>query len=172
MLPKVLAVALLLAVTGCATQFASTRQEIEFGGPGLGGLDAAGVGASVWFNGKPLRVRSIYGDPASIKVLDKPSDKGFGTMIAYRNVDPYRMGPGNSWVQLRKSLFTSDANLILRKAGYRPVKLQLERSIHPAYWFNVLNLIGFIVDFSTGAMWEYGPAQLQPRFIRVNGGPE
>lgn len=39
---------------------------------------------------------------------------------------------------------------------YDPTEKEVEKSITGSYWVNILNYgIGFLIDWGTGAMWEY-----------------
>jgi hypothetical protein len=38
---------------------------------------------------------------------------------------------------------------------YSQQYFQVDRSLRGSYWLNILNVVGFFVDFGTGAMWEY-----------------
>ncbi|MEK7703101.1 MAG: hypothetical protein AAB317_03980 [Nitrospirota bacterium] len=45
--------------------------------------------------------------------------------------------------------------LDLSKEGYYPLSVQLEKSVQPSFWANILMPIGFFIDWQTGNMWHY-----------------
>ena len=48
-----------------------------------------------------------------------------------------------------------DINVRIEKEGYVSQEAVLSKRVTPSYWINILNGWGFLVDFVTGAMWNY-----------------
>lgn len=57
---------------------------------------------------------------------------------------------------------SQDVRVTVNQDGYLRATTVVERSISPAYWFNALNVYGFIIDYFTGNMWVYEPVVRVP----------
>ncbi|MEZ4741809.1 MAG: hypothetical protein R3B45_05075 [Bdellovibrionota bacterium] len=144
---------------GCATVNNERYDKFYIIGSDFNDKNEDGLGASVWLDGKPVEVRSSWYLPKS--------DNGLGTYYAYHNSDPFRMAYGVSKINIRRSVFV-DGLIEIRKPGYNIQKIKLDKHIKSSYWFNVLNGgIGFFVDFFTGRMWEFEPAEVSLNLIKA-----
>lgn len=151
------------ATLGCATFSKPTRQTIVLQGTNQGAEFNASLGAGVWLDDQLIPVDSLGFDSS------KCSAELFPVCTAYYNKNPMRMGVGVTTIKIGKSLWSPEYIITIRKAGYKDQKLVLRREVDDLYWINVYNLFGFLVDFATGAMWDYGPKTAQLQFIPGKG---
>lgn len=47
----------------------------------------------------------------------------------------------------------------LESECYNQQSLSINKTLRGSYWLNLFNVVGFFVDYATGAMWEY-PAKV------------
>ena len=43
----------------------------------------------------------------------------------------------------------------MKNECYDQQRLHINKTLRSSYWLNLFNVVGFFVDYSTGAMWEY-----------------
>jgi hypothetical protein len=53
-----------------------------------------------------------------------------------------------------RSSFT-DLSVTVADKCYDYTSTTVSKSITPSYWANILNIYGFVIDWATGAMWNY-----------------
>ena len=51
---------------------------------------------------------------------------------------------------------------------YEPSTINLKRSIAPIYWANIINIIGFPIDYFDGMLWKYDPVQTIPTIKKAS----
>jgi len=103
-------------------------------------------GCSTIINGsnQTISVSNSYSEKAGIKVYTPYSD--------YRDTMPAKIYIAGG-VQVGSYRLEVEDKCLYNEA------VSIPKSLRSSYWLNIFNVVGFFVDYSSGAMWEY-PARV------------
>jgi len=112
-------------------------------------------GCSTMFNDSEQNVRlNSYGNHnVPVSVLT-PS----GT---YKDVTP-------TIINIQPGARSSDYIVQVDEPCYGVTKVVVKKELAASYWLNSLNLVGFFIDFATGAMWNYEETVMVPIQVAEN----
>lgn len=112
-------------------------------------------GCSTMFNESEQNVRlNSYGSHnVPVSVLT-PS----GT---YKDITP-------TIINIQPGARSSDYIVQVDEPCYGDARVVIKKELAPSYWLNSLNLVGFFIDFATGAMWNYEEKVVVPIQIAKN----
>ena len=99
-------------------------------------------GCSTLINGtdQVVTVDNYYNERKTIKVLTPQVD--------YQDTMPARVYVSGG-IQTGEYLIQVEEECVTKQV------IRIPKSLRFSYWLNVFNVVGFFVDYSTGAMWEY-----------------
>ena len=112
-------------------------------------------GCSTMFNDSEQNVRlNSYGNHnVPISVLT-PSG-------SYKDVTP-------TIINIQPGARSSDYIVQVDEPCYGEARVVVKKELATSYWLNSLNLVGFFVDFATGAMWNYEETVMVPIQVSEN----
>ena len=58
--------------------------------------------------------------------------------------------------------------VLIRKEGYSPVQIPLTGKVNRAYFANIVNVVGLIIDPITGSMWTLTPNEVSAKLVSEN----
>ncbi|MEH6346564.1 MAG: hypothetical protein V7785_15840 [Bermanella sp.] len=122
----------------------------------IAGLAILGVsGCSTMFNESEQNVRlNSYGNHnVPVSVLT-PS----GT---YKDITP-------TIINIQPGAHSSDYIVQVDEPCYGVTKVVVKKELTASYWLNSLNLVGFFIDYATGAMWNYEEKVVVPIHRAMN----
>lgn len=95
--------------------------------------------------------------PSTVRVESDPS----GAKVTAQNGEVWGTTPLS-----RTEKPVGDRVLTFTLAGYDAAVLPLTRTIKPIAFLNLTNLLGWAIDFATGAMWKYDESYLRAQLAR------
>ena len=113
-------------------------------------------GCSTMFNESEQNVKldSYYGNyNVPVSVLT-PSGN-------YKDVTP-------TIINIQPGVRSSDYIVQVDEPCYGDARVVIKKELATSYWLNSLNLVGFFIDFATGAMWNYEEEVMLPIQVAKN----
>ena len=112
-------------------------------------------GCSTMFNDSEQSVRlPSYGNHNVPISVSTPS----GT---YKDITP-------TILNIQPGMRSSDYIVQVDEPCYGDARVVIKKELASSYWLNSLNLVGFFIDFATGAMWSYEEKVMVPIQIAKN----
>ncbi len=71
-------------------------------------------------------------------------------------------------INIQPGARSSDYIVQVDEPCYGNARVVIKKQLAASYWLNSLNLVGFFIDFATGAMWNYEEKVIVPIQIAKN----